>query len=624
MPGDAARHGRPDGPRGRRATPETSDAAGAALPEEMGWRMRAVDPDDERGPELDAITGDVFGDDLALAPGDLAGRLLASHIVDTDDADDLLDLYEVTRVVDTRDGRIVHLPSLLEGRVLTHRLQAEEVDEARVSTYPDAGLLVTLLPGLRVAGGGPVVEQDRIDADGIPHDASLFGPPGWLPGHVAAGDLIALHVTNGELKVRRTGPTDPTTDRATADALSRTFSDLSGRNALGGPIDVPELLTETIVRYPEAFRRPTAPLTVLLADIGLIHVDGGVFDLDHAEPMALLSSVSGLTGGPAKAVLLLLDTLDDTPDPPGSLVAAATTLLTIDDTVTEAIADAVLSGDVAPSAIGRLVTLLDGTVDGRTAATLAFLDARRAEALGQLDAAEQALHRALEADPAFAPAHADLACFAEDRNDVAAALHHLRCAGVDEQDPVYRDLNARLDAPPAADHTAGWLVAKAARLLSSAPHRSDFLTLAGDATFNGIAGDVFVDAALFDGGGLRAFLDQRGVLLPERERELATHWLTTQRALFLVRGVHEGGALTVHDMASHEVLTVNGAHVCDAIAPGDALLGRVLPDHAGGHLLFGANAIPADRLDHVRDLLARGDHPRAFVRALAEVLAAGN
>src|SRR6266540_137049 len=88
------------------------------------------------------------------------------------------------RVVSLLDGRWVSVPAVLEGVVLTHRLDQDEADGEMLPIDPDLASLAPLaIAGLRLVAGGDLE---------LCSDAHLHGPSGWLGGLAAALPLALV------------------------------------------------------------------------------------------------------------------------------------------------------------------------------------------------------------------------------------------------------------------------------------------------------------------------------------------------------------------------------------------------------------------------------------------------
>ncbi|MCB1006163.1 MAG: hypothetical protein KDB35_18420 [Acidimicrobiales bacterium] len=185
----------------------------------------------------------------------------------------------------TGDDLVAHVPTLLDGVVLTHRVTASELDREVLDLGVDLAPLVRCRSRLPLlCGGGAEVRHDwsarpelaRVASDlGLPTDAraapegSLVGPPGWLAGLVAEGWLAAgcrgdtLAVAPVADPRAVTSP-HPALVEAVAGAAER--RSVVGDEVDGGPTDV---LLDALAHDPALLRSPTAPLSLVLGPAGL-------------------------------------------------------------------------------------------------------------------------------------------------------------------------------------------------------------------------------------------------------------------------------------------------------------------------------------------------------------------
>ncbi len=614
-----------------------------------GWRERRGDADlgepfgdgddDELAPEIADAVVRVLAAGGPLPEEDLLDRLVTEGTVGVDDRETVAErLWELPRVLPVRDGRLVHLPTMAEGRTFTHRMTGPELEDRRLTSGPDLALYETFLPPLVHASGEEIVLQDWHDADDPDRATSLFGPDGWLPEDLEPGDLVACRIEDGRLTVTRVDAADldPEASERAADHLRTTFETLDGRNAVGGPIDEPELLLETVVRVPTLFRRPLAPVVELLAETGLVS-DGsrGVADPQAAPespPYAFYEEVYGLDEMATDAVGILSGAVDlvdreGVDELPADLADNLLEMLALDPAVAEALADSLFGIlGTGASALDRFARALLPHARGRRAAPVHLLAARAAEAHGEALAGEASLRRAVQADGACAAAHEDLAWYLEDRGDVAGALRHLRQAGIGDDDASVQRLAALQDGRPRAGRNdpcpcgseakykrccertggplpdrVGALFDKARAYVSRPLHRAQLLRLvearAGDAAderaFLRVLSDGLVhDVALFEDGWLEDFLADRGPLLPDDERELARTWRDAPRSLFEVVAVTPGVGLELLDLRSGDRVVVRERTASRQLTVGTAVFARVVPDGRGHQLSGGVVPIP--------------------------------
>lgn len=185
----------------------------------------------------------------------------------------------------TGDDLVAHVPTLLDGVVLTHEVTASEIDREVLDLGVDLAPLTRCRARLPLLGGGraevrhdwgarPELAQVASDL-GLPSDAraapegSLVGPPGWLGGLVA-GAHVAAGGNGGTLAVV---PVADTTAMAPAPAaLVEALAAAAERRPLfadevdGGPTDV---LLDALAHDPTLLRSPATPLSLVLGPAGL-------------------------------------------------------------------------------------------------------------------------------------------------------------------------------------------------------------------------------------------------------------------------------------------------------------------------------------------------------------------
>lgn len=183
----------------------------------------------------------------------------------------------------TGDGLVAHVPSLLDGVLLTHVLGLSEVERGMLDLGDDLAVLTRGRLRLPLLGGGDAVVHHRWDqhADlaraaselGLPthplagDDGSLVGPPGWLAG-LSSGTPVVAAIRDDALTVvpaaaqGATGPTATLLQALAAAAERRAWSADQGDGA-------DDLLLDALAHDPSLLRRPDAPLSVALAELHL-------------------------------------------------------------------------------------------------------------------------------------------------------------------------------------------------------------------------------------------------------------------------------------------------------------------------------------------------------------------
>src|SRR6266511_2771158 len=443
------------------------------------------------------------------------------------------------RVVSLLDGRWVSVPAVLEGVVLTHRLDQDEADGEMLPIDPDLASLAPLaIAGLRLVAGGDLE---------LCSDAHLHGPSGWLGG-LGAGELVALRVRGGAVEVgpaRVPAEVEDLGVRRLLAVVERELSKLGtpGEGGLAAALPLALVVLQAMVEAPGLLRRATVPLGELLAGAGFetrswlvgrggadwrewdeIFADGEDLreeDLEDDGGEPTIADIAGILGLDERAVegaAMIVGVIELCARQPGAL--------------------AELRG--AAGLAGRLAEVLD--VEGV---------AGRVELFGlQQPAAE---------DPSDAAAARQLLLRAGvDRDDLqlqrVESYARLRpAAGVGRNAPCpcgsgrkYKQCCMRSVALPLGDR-AVWLLERAAHWATLPAQRRAVAGLLADDD-DELLGVLAEDAALFDRGLLAGYLEARGGLLQADEVELARRWLGTERAIWEVRQATAGGRVRLRNL----------------------------------------------------------------------------
>jgi hypothetical protein len=213
----------------------------------------------------------------------------------------------------TISDHLLHLPTLADGRVFTHRLTDAEVTADEIDLTRDAPPLVRALTVgfLGVLAAQPIATADagpprRLDLPAEPDEVQVLRlPPGSLAGAgLVPGTLLALRVTfvPGRLPTTRPGrlPTTepghlPTTEpepirsmspaallpnseavRLTIDVLSdeptgTDFADAftAERGKVEDWVEIEDMIMRTLLHHPDLLRQPSQPISESLASVGV-------------------------------------------------------------------------------------------------------------------------------------------------------------------------------------------------------------------------------------------------------------------------------------------------------------------------------------------------------------------
>lgn len=408
-----------------------------------------------------------------LSEDDLMQRLRQAGVADSDDAlDELIDeigcaLGQLT------DHRWAWLPTLLAGRVFTHRVSSDELAHDMLAVTPDLDPVTNLCEDdqyARFADGSsahvalPMFDVELLDERNIP--LQLVDPLGALlltPGTLAAlgvskGDLVGIRLTAQGLVVE---PVTTITDAAVGarfaamlDAEKPTFFD--------------SVVWTACVEDPELFTQPLTPLGEIVDDAGLQHDDDWLapagFDIDlwrfnlgcarlvrrydiDPDDAAALNTLLKLQDQMA----LLLESADpdeslDDPSRTGDEVVAGPGVDELAGELGGVLADPALAeilmsetigtGRSGAAALGLFAETLEPKVPRGARVAYRWLRAIALERIGNVEEAEHELLAAESMDTDWAPALFDLARFAADRGNAERGLALLRRAGATPDDPM--------------------------------------------------------------------------------------------------------------------------------------------------------------------------------------------
>jgi hypothetical protein len=525
-------------------------------------------------------------------------------------------------VVEFDDECWGHVPSLADGLVLTHEVSAEELDRGVLTADGDLDLWARLADeGMPFAGGGEL--RAVYSCHGLPRGAAsgLAGPAGWLDG-CRPGAVIGLRLTGGSLELLPEPDIDASDSRrsevgalvyqaigAAVDALEWYDNDPDAAVVPGAPID--EVLLAVRRQHPGALAVPLLPVSWLLSGFalevcrGYVGVPGAPWDgevpwLDDTGQQALrgwrlLLAVHRCFGRVYEGELVDLARAARDPE-----------LL------------ALVGGELACEPEREpVVQAMAAAVTGPLMGGPLYLRACAAEGRGDVLAAERLLETAVQADPDLVVALQDLAWYRSDRGDAHGAEQLFRRAETEGTHPVRSVLRGFLrppemsgrNRPCACGSGRKYKLCHGAKLRHPFPMRADWLwvkavcyalrpgqrdvlyryadPLAGGNGGNGgwlltaLTDPLVHDLALFDGGLLARFLNERGALLPEDEQALARSWLDSRRRLLEVTTVRPGHGVRCRDLLTGQEVYVRDRMLTTQLEPLDLIYCRVLPDGAG-------------------------------------------
>lgn len=570
------------------------------------------------------------------------------------------------------DDRWVWLPTVLAGRVFTHRLVAHEVAYDVLDAAVDLDPVNDLFDHdeyLRLADGSPVdfavadYDDELLEERGIPLE--LAGESGLVllaPGTLAAlgaaeGDLVGLRLTDQGLALE--------TIETVVDA------DIGNRLAEVLPGDEPTFVDAAALTLcaedPTVFVEATAPLSEVVREAGLAYSDGFIasagfdferwrfqlssgriadsYQLDPDDAVALQALIM------AMEELALGGDIDDAGsqellrEAGGALENPAAAAALVEETVD--------AGRGVPESLGRLAEVLEALVARPARAATRWLRATALERAGDIAAAERELLAAETMDTEWPLTLVDLAHIASDRGDAERALALLRRAGFPPDHPNVQFLQRYLVAPRpdlgrnepcwcgsgrkykkchlgneqlSLEERAAWLYSKAAQhvsethwhgmLLELALERSRYADDLHDAIAEAMSDPLVMDALLHEGDAFADFLRVRGPLLPDDERALAEQWLQVDRSVFEVEAVRPGESVTVRDIRTGDRHEVRERLASREVTEGQLLCTRVLPAGSVMQFFGGIELVSLRERDVLIELLDSGPDEVTLVEVL--------
>ena len=590
---------------------------------------------------------------LRLGPGDPP----ASEDVVLEVLDDLVEPHGPLAWL--AGDRTVEVASLTEDIVLTHRLTDFELEIGAVHAAFDlAGFLRR--DGLHLADGRPIDVSS-----GSPDDVYWRLGTELLGGH-DVGALIAVRVdAEGMIEVE---PVDaePALDDTLVAALRAAYDREVAESGL--PATAEDLVLAVLLDRRESFGAPQAPLRELCAAAGLeqrgdsVAHDATVWaaDVQTRRMFRIVEAVEDPELG--EVLLACLEQLESADTPDAELRGALSRLA--DDELLGVAAD-----ELFPEDLHDLV-LLEGAADAADAAIATealapyralgermcevarrddeiavahYLAARLAERLGEVIVAEAHLVRASTTSVELGEVIERTGWYAFDRGDARAAVNAWslldpapeaiaiarrfavdRSRLVGRNDPCwcgsgrkFKVCHQRSEDRAPLPERAVWLHAKGIEFFQrfGGEADEDLFDLATARAVDpnaieslraAVTDPILVDAALAEGGWFHRYLDERGVLLPADERELAATWVRVVRSVHEVVAARPGSTLTLRDLVTGEVVEVTDAERSRAPV-GQLLCARVLPDGVGHRILGGAFAVAPEHEAVVLALCAEAD-----------------
>ncbi len=581
-------------------------------------------------------------------PADELFNLLADEGIDAtlDDLDDAVDATDpLFTVIDLEEPPVYTVTEeLLRGRAFTHVLTAEEIAGSYLGP-PEVDFVAQRQP----IGLPPFTELNGQPVSVLYDPEWRFVVPDGTLSNFAAGDRIALELGADGISLTRSGAVEWPAP-AVIDDVELIFP---RSDDFFNSHDLSDFVNWLLIRHPELFTRAMPSVSELLAAWGLetdgegVARSGEALEARDGGPklLAEVADELGLTDAEVDAVArvmvrtIVFHELSHRDEPPNEdelriddLLPALTHLAS--PQAAEALRIVAVGGSAHQANFLR--SILEPLVElapRRAQASVHWLIGHTADLHQEVAAAEKEFERALALDPDHPLALNDLAAIRSERGDAAGSLSLLTRAG----DAAELNLLDKVSRFVPADHPEigrndpcfcgsgqkykkchlgksdfsledriPWLYWKLAhrarrgeggRLLSElAAVRAQYWT-DKDALERALDDPMVLDATLFDGGGIEDFLNDRGAVLPDDERLLATAWSTVERSVYEVERNDPGVGFLLRDLRTGEKYEVAEKAGSKHLRRGDLISVRLLDAGGPSQIHSGIEPVP----DQLRD-----------------------
>lgn len=529
------------------------------------------------------------------------------------------------------------------GLTEAHRLSDDEIGRGRVERGVD-------LPLVRRMGGGALTSGGRLSPDKDVDGAGWTVPAGLLEDADSGAVLILHHTAEGMRPEVRPGLEPPADLAERAERVGELARELRDDDLV---VEVDALAVEVAVRSHEVLDAPV-PFGELLAEADLTVCDGCVLLPDEEPESWRLERERALVdpaGSYDPEVVELVSRLRlarQTVRRGGELAAGDARQLDGGLYEAPALELAVvhllgIEGDPDGS-VRRLLDAIVERLDRRPGPGVHVLRARLAEFDGDTGRQVAGIDAALSRSGDFAPALEDHAWNLEDRGDVAGAVSALRRAGISPPDPQLERLlelqhpefadTGRNDPCPCGsgrkfkqchlraegrslDDRVDWLLAKALAFLDRPAQRRtvlEHLEVFAEATEEGLQAamrdPIVAGLLLFDHGLVGEFVQVRGALLPDDERDLAARWAAETTLELLELTDRTDHRVTAHALVADEEVVLTGDRDPELVA--EVPVGEVVGTHlvsapSGPRVALACLHVPTPLVDEAAGAVRSGD-----------------
>lgn len=567
---------------------------------------------------------------------------------------DLVEAFESHEIGFFGDGRNLVVTTLLEGRILTHRLTTREIRsdivEATRELTPIAGMAMDddETTGFETILGAPFTPQQVFDDRGYDDPGSLeigiLLPRGTLEGYVE-GDLLGIHVVDGAVRLRRVD--DASVDEDVVGRLRALVPD-------GEPQYVDSVVWQLMYESSHAFTVATVPIDELFARAGLVAgVDHVAREGADIRPAGLDSAVKDFdsTGAAVSARLMMLvqDVAQSEQDEATDRIRKELAVSPeeweelAEPSVVEVALRLIVRMNRGAEALAAVAAELVQADIGLAVGSAYWLRGKALQLLGDAAEAERSFELAEDHDPWFEPALIELAMFKSLRGDAQGALALLERTHADAGGELRELMQPFLPrehpelgrndrcwcgsgrkykvchlgkSEASLGQRAQWMYDNAGRFVIDGRGIDEMEALSqlrypdsDDPLELGFADPFVGDVLLFEGGYFADFVRIYGSILPAEQLDLAQQWLLIERSAYEVESVEPGVGMSLRDIRTGDRQIVTERTASSQLQVGQFICARVVP--VGEELQFygGIELVAPTQRTELIELLDRDPVP---------------
>lgn len=559
-------------------------------------------------------------------------------------------------------GVYYRLDHVLAGTQLSHRLTEREINYGFMDLVPDLNGISADLSEFVLSNGTKLelVFMGIGDPEVVSETGSLVGPSDWLQQY-SPGDVIVVSRHGETFQISR--PDSISDGTLELEVLGRAFNRLYDEDGKMG-VGIDDLLLEALCDDPLAFKTPAPPMTDLFASLGLelnvvwVGRTGDKWD----TPLTSIIEAS------LEEIFESNEFDDCCIDQFGTVVSAWTSWRAgeADEIDQKAILKALSHENVSLGFsawccrfelddLGQLVEFMTFLTQSKIPeVSMAYYVRSRTHAIeGRAILAEKDLLTALQYDPGNELVKQELANYSADRDDIISYITRLRaCRYGDVLNqlemaealvPKYQLTERNAPCPCGSGRkyktcclirpkmntveVQAWLEFRVTRWMTRPEIRylvddlfSEFEIELEDQDLDERHFGFIFDVATFEHGGVSDYLQRRGELLTESDREILQAMTESSRALFEVIELAPGKSITLRDVTTGVLTKVSEMEASTQLSLGDYILSRIVNLPNGPELFGQTFTVALSRRDSLIELLDDGADAFDLVRWYASAV----